>query len=119
MLAGQLRHRIIIQRPTVEINRETGDRERVYQDIATVSAKISPVSVRDFVANHGQQHQVSTRITIRYRTDIDTDCRVYYPARQQYYRILGILADNQTGNDYLSLACESGVYQWADVEIES
>lgn len=116
MLAGQLRHRIIIQKQTIELNRETGDRERVFKDIATVSAKISPVSVHDFVANQGEQYQVNTRITIRYRADVDTECRIYYPARKQYYRIVGVLADNKTGNDYLSLACESGTYQWSDVE---
>lgn len=105
--AGELKHRIIIQRQHIEIDTQTGDRQVSWQHIAKIWAKISPVSVREFVQNQQQQHQVNTRITIRYRKDIDTDCRLVHDGK--IYNIIGILADAYTGKEYLTLACEHGV----------
>lgn len=107
MNAGDLRHRITIQRQHIDIDQTTGDRHVHWQDVVNVWAKISPVSVREFVQNQQQQHQVNTRITIRYRKDIDTDCRLVHDGK--IYNIIGILADAYTGKEYLTLACEHGV----------
>lgn len=115
MNIGTLRHRITIQKFTlVQAMDGSGDREQVWQDVKTVWAAIKPMSVRDFVAARAEQYQVATRIIVRFTRDIDVDCRIFHPATGLYYRIVGILPDQDSGKTYLTLACEAGVYTWQD-----
>ncbi|MBC7193869.1 phage head closure protein [Marinobacter sp.] len=81
MRAGELRHRILIQR-LASGQDEYGQPLNAWQDVATVWAKIEDLSGREyFQAQQVPTAQVSTRITIRWRPDIEPTMRVVHGAR--------------------------------------
>lgn len=107
--AGALNKRVILQSPSATQDTETGADEVTWQNVATVWAAIAPISVRDFIAADQRQSAVTARIVIRHRADINATWRVQHGSR--YYRIVGILADQDSGVEYLTLACGEGVTQ--------
>lgn len=102
MKAGKLRHRVEIQKKQ-RVSDGGGGWEDAWVSIATVWARVEPLSAREFVAAQSVQSQISARITIRYRDDITSDMRIKH--RGQTYDIQGVLADNQSGLEYLTLPC--------------
>ena len=110
--AGKLRHRIAIQEyQFIEQDPSTGEEKRDWASIHECWAAIEPVSAREFVAAQAAQSKVTTRITIRYADDIDASMRVVHVKRgkQKVYNIEGILADKDSGLEYLTLVCSEGV----------
>lgn len=107
--AGKLRHRVIIQRLTGEQDSSTGAIDEQWEDVATVWAAIEPISAREFVTSQAEASKVTARITMRYRSDIDATCRLYHPAKDKFYNVEGILADKESGLEYLTLPCSEGV----------
>lgn len=113
MSIGPLRHRITIQKK--EIVEKNGDREAFWSDVKTVWCGIKPFSVKDFIASRAEQHQIALRVVMPHTNDIDDECRLYHAGTQLYYRIVGILPDQDSGKIYLTIACEKGVYEWEDL----
>lgn len=109
LAAGKLRHRVVIERPVETQDSDTGAVNVTWQEVATVWAEIAPVSVRDFIAAQTEVSQITTRITIRYRSDVTAKMRVYHAAKKFYYDIQGELSDKNSGLEYLTLACTEGV----------
>lgn len=73
--AGELRHRITIQ--TLSATKDECGHPVGWDDVATVWAKVEDLSGREyFIAKQATATQVSTRITIRYRTDIKPEMRI-------------------------------------------
>lgn len=107
--AGKLRHRVNIERPVETQDEDTGAVVVSWQYVATVWAAIEPMSAREFVASQTEFSKVDTRITIRYRNDILSNCRLYHAKKQIYYNIAGVLSDKDSGLEYLTLACSQGV----------
>lgn len=107
--AGKLRHRIIIQRPDYIQDMDNGAMNPVWVEVATVWASIDPISAREFVASQAEVSNITTRITIRYRSDLDDKMRLYHPAKDIYYDLHGILYDKDSGLDYMTLPCSEGV----------
>lgn len=107
--AGRLRHRVTIQEPVGAQDQDTGAMDITWQDVTTVYCAIEPVSVKEFIASQSEASKVTTRITIRYRSDINFTMRAYHAAKNQYYNIEGILADKNSGLEYITLACSEGV----------
>lgn len=107
MQAGKLRHRITLQKPVKVQNPETGSVENIWQDLAQLWAEVSPLSAREFVAAQAMQNAVTTRITIRYRQDIEPKYRILF--RGKTFNIEGILSDPKSGLEYLTLPCSEGV----------
>lgn len=113
MKAGLFRHKIIIQKFTeLQASDGSGDRIKEWVDYKFVSAQIKDLSVRDFIAARRDDGSVNTRIAIRYREGIDETCRIYHPATRLYYRVLGVMRDSKTGNEFLTLICERGSLVW-------
>lgn len=112
--AGKLRHRVTIQYPLETQDQETGAIDVVWTDFATVWADIAPMSAREFIAAQSEDSKVSTRITIRYRADIDAKMRLYHAAKGQYYNIEGVLADKESGLEYLTLPCSEGLRYYGE-----
>ena len=106
---GKLNHRLIIQNPVQSQSQTTGGMTTTWVDVATVWAAIEPSSVREFTASSMEQSKISTRITIRYRTGITDEMRFYHQAKDTYYDIHGVLPDKETGYEYLTLPCSTGV----------
>ncbi|WP_455913795.1 phage head closure protein [Pseudomonas syringae] len=108
MRAGRLRHRITIQRPHYDQDPVTGEMVTSWVDAwAKVPAAVEPVSVTQFVVAAAPQNRVSVRIIIRYRAGVEPAMRILY--RQKVYDIQGVLADTDSGLDYLTLPCSEGV----------
>lgn len=114
-LTEQLRHRITIQKKSIELN-ASDDRVPHWSDVKTVWAAVKPLSVRDFLAARAMQYKTAARIVIRFTNDLNgEDYRLYHADTQLYYRIEGILPDAESGKEYLTIACEKGVYEWEDL----
>jgi SPP1 family predicted phage head-tail adaptor len=107
MQAGKLRHRITLQKPVKTQSPATGAVINTWADVATLWADVTDVSVREFVAAQAGQSEVTARITIRYRDDVTNKNRIVY--RGRIYNIYGVLADDKSGSEYLTLPCSQGV----------
>ncbi len=107
MQAGKLRHRIRLQKPVRSQSPVTGAIVNSWADVATLWANVTDVSVREFVAAQAGQSELTTRITIRYRSDVSAKHRIIF--RGKIYNIHGVLADDKSGSEYLTLPCSQGV----------
>ena len=104
--AGRLRHRVSIQKQTEVIDPDLGPIGRDWVEMDKVWAEISPLSARDFIQSSALQSQITARITIRYRDDVDASMRVVH--RNKVYNITGVLSDRDSGVEYLTLPCSEG-----------
>lgn len=105
--AGRLRHRVAIQQ-RVEARTLTGAVTIEWQDFATdVPAEFKPLSVKEFLAGNQINSQVTARVTIRYRPGVTATMRIVF--RGEYYNIAGVLADAESGLEYLTLPVSAGV----------
>lgn len=113
--AGKLRHRIKIERPVITQDQNTGAPITEWMEVATVWASINPMSARDLIASQAEASKVMGRITIRYRSDINETMRLVHEAKGDIYNIEGILADPDSGMEYLTIPVSQGVkYQEGD-----
>lgn len=107
--AGKLRHRLRIERPVYTQDQTTGDEVETWQTVATVWAAIEPLSAREFIASQSEDSKINTRVTIRFRNDVDASMRLFHAAKQMYYNIEGVLSDKESGLEYLTLPCSEGL----------
>ena len=90
MPAGKLRHRVTFQRPDGEGEREgerVTDQCLSWQDVATRSAQVRPVSVKEIYAAGGFLGQTDLVVTVRYDPvldDLDNTWRIYFQNRHLY-----------------------------------
>lgn len=98
--AGSLRNRITLQRPVVAVS-AYGEHSTTWEDAAEVWANFVPSSVREFIASQQLQSQVTARVVIRFRDDVDATWRIAY--RGKVYDIAGVLPDPNSGFEYLTL----------------
>lgn len=106
--AGRLRHRIRIERPDYTQDPITGEMTQGWELVADkVPAAIEPLSAREFMAAQAVQSKVTARILIRRRDGIDATMRIIH--RGLIYNIHGVLADPESGLEYLTLPCSEGV----------
>lgn len=107
MRAGDLRHRVEIQKKEFTQGGDTGEMIPHWVSLASVHAKVEPLSAREFITASATMSKVSTRIVIRYRAGVDATMRIVY--RGKVYNIEGVLPDLVSGLDYLTLPCSEGV----------
>ena len=106
MLAPKLRHRVDIQQFTTVQDSDGGVSE-VWADVVfDEPAEIVPLSGREFIASATAQGQITTRITIRYRSGIVEAMRVVHGT--DYYNIHAVLPDPSLRR-HLTLMCSKGV----------
>jgi SPP1 family predicted phage head-tail adaptor len=105
MRAGKLKHYVTIQQLASSLD-ASGNTVEAWTDVASVWADIAPLSAREFIAAQGLQSQVVARITIRYRPDVRASMRVNHDG--VIYNIAGVLADPNSGREYLTLPCSQG-----------
>ncbi|MBH3202572.1 phage head closure protein [Serratia marcescens] len=106
MQAGKLRHRITLQKPVKVQDTTSGEMIDTWQDVSNLWAEVSPLSAREFVSAQAMQNAVTTRITVRYRQDIEPKYRILF--RGKIFNIEGILSDPKSGLEYLTLPCSEG-----------
>lgn len=104
--SGKLRHRVSIERSTRIQDPTTGAMTETWSEIAEVWAAVEPLSAREFVQSAAGQSEVTARITIRTR-DIQATDRIIH--RGTVYNIRGVLADKDSGLEYITLPVGTGV----------
>ena len=112
--AGRLRHRISLQRKIQTQDATTGAVTETWQEVAKLWAAIEPLSAREFIQSQTMQAQIVARIVIRHREDIDATMRAVHqrPGKpDKIYNIHGVLADKDSGLEYLTLPVSAGVNQ--------
>jgi SPP1 family predicted phage head-tail adaptor len=105
--AGSLRHRVTLQQPVQSRNETTGEAIDVWVAVDEVWAAVEPLSAREFIQSAALQAEVVARITIRYRSDLLPTWRIVHGDKT--YSIEGILADKESGVEYLTLPVSQGV----------
>lgn len=105
--SGKLRHRVTIQAPTQVQDPNTGAVVPSWSDVAEVWAAIEPLSAREFIQSQATQSQVTARITIRYNANVTALCRVIHNGK--IYNVHGVLADKDSGLEYITLPVSQGV----------
>lgn len=101
--SGTLRHRCTLQRKQQTQNPQTGAMVTTWVTEATVWAAVEPLSAREFIAAQAVQSDVSVRIRVRYRPGITSAMRLLHDGK--VYNITGVLADKDSGREYLTLPC--------------
>lgn len=109
LAAGRLRHRVEIQYAVESQDPSTGEVFSTWGEFATVWAAIEPLSAREFIAAQAEQSKISARVVIRYLAGVNAKMRIYHSAKQSYYNIEGVLADKDSGLEYLTLPVSEGV----------
>lgn len=117
MQPGQLNQYIEVQTKQVIVaTNGSGDRKENWMTLFAIYGHVTDSSVRDLIAASREQSAVACRFVIR-QSDVEPNtnwskCRLLCDGL--YYRIIRPMRDNRFGNEYLTLACEQGVYSWRD-----
>lgn len=108
-LASELRHKVIIQTKSVASRDEDGFiLPNAWTTYKKLWAKVTPVAARDLALGQSELTEVTARLKIRYRTDIDTTMRVLW--KDKTYSIVSEgLDDNVDGYTYSTFNLSSGV----------
>lgn len=104
--AGILRHRVRIDARVTHLN-SSGEQETAWEEVATVWAAIEPVSGRELLLADQVQSKVSTRIKMRARSGVLASMRAVHGST--VYNIEAVIPDNESGQEWLTLQCSSGV----------
>ncbi len=118
--SGKLRHRVLIEEydylrdssGEVIQDPETGETSRAWTQVAMVWAAIEPLSVKELISAQAVQSQITARITIRYRAGLDAAMRFVHMVkgvRGAIYNPAGMLADRDSGLEYITVPCSAGV----------
>ena len=102
MRAGELRHRITLQKP-VQTRSSFNELVTTYTDVDTVWAAVEWQSGRRFEAAKQLNAEVQGIIRIRYRSDVRAEWRIKYGDR--YIQILSI-ANVRERDQELQLNCK-------------
>lgn len=98
MRAGQLRHRVTIQRPTEDINGGA----TTWSDVETVWASIAPIAGREYFAAQQVQSDVTHRVRMRYGPTVTTKDRLTFGVR--HFDIRTVLNRDERNRE-LELLC--------------
>lgn len=104
MDAGLLRHRVTLQRPKRTQNPNSGALTTRWVRVATVWARVVPLSVRELLQSAAANSSVTARITIRWRADVDATMQVRHGGK--CYGIVGVLPDPDSGREWLTMTVE-------------
>lgn len=107
LAAGKLQHRVTLQQQQAAQDATTGEMLVTWADVADLWASVEPLSAREFIASAAGQSQVSARITIRYRAGVNATMRFLH--RGKIYNVAGVLADKESGLEYLTIPVSEGV----------
>lgn len=118
--AGRLRHRVRIEKfdylrgsnEDVIQDPDSGEIARDWVLVDEVWAAIEPLSTREFIQSQAVQSSVTARIVIRQRDDVDAGCRLVHVRLNRpdvIYNPVGVLADPESGLEYMTLPCSQGV----------
>ena len=93
MRAGRLRHRITIQEPK-ETRSADGSMAVTWEDVGRVWASVSPIRADERIRGNMLESEVSHRISMRYRDDINTKYRIVF-GTTRYFNIDSVLSPDE------------------------
>lgn len=102
---GQLRHSVTIERPA-ETRGQMGSQKKAWAPICQTWARVQPLSGRALEVAQALHAEVTVKVTIRYRADVDETCRVVY--RGTNYAVQYVLNPDEQNRE-LQLYCTTGV----------
>lgn len=102
---GSLQHQITIERPA-ETRGQMGSQKKAWAPICQTWARLQPLSGRALEVAQALHAEVTVKITIRHRADVDSTCRVSY--RGQTYVVQYVLNPEEQNRE-LQLYCTTGV----------
>lgn len=106
---GRLRHRLVLQRrnPVADGGGgEDGDPWAAPNVVATVWGAVEPLSGAERLSAMRLEGQVTHKITIRYRSGVDSDMRIVMGTRSFNIRAVMDVGERRR---YLELLCQEGV----------
>ena len=104
MRAGRLRGKVLLQRPVVS-NDALAGKQISYTDVGFERAGIEPLRSREFFEAQQNNAEITLRIVIRYRSDVDADWRVVDQATGLAYEVVGQPIDPDMRHKELHLMC--------------
>lgn len=112
---GRRIHLVDIQRKVQTQDAETGAMSESWENVYTnIFAAIEPLSVRGYLQSKADQSDVAVRIEIDCLPGLDASMRLVATCNchtGRIYNPVGILEDQVTGQEYLTLPCSNGVNQ--------
>lgn len=105
--SGKLRHKVQLQEERITQDPDTGEMVSSWVTYAEPWVDMNHQSVRDFVAAGAQQSEVRGFALMRFRDDVSAGHRIIH--RGRWYRILGVMPDNESGLEHLSAPYSEGV----------
>lgn len=105
--SGRLRHKVALQAQQITQNPNTGAMITTWVTQAEVWAAVEPLSGREFLAAKAEQSEVTGKIILRHRSDVNATWRVLF--RGNAYAIKAVLADVDSGLEHLTLLTGVGV----------
>ncbi|WP_249976079.1 phage head closure protein [Vreelandella olivaria] len=110
MQAGKLCHRVTIERPgNEEQDPDSGAMVKGWVEVGKAWMAIEPASVRAFMAAQAAQSEVKGQLVMRYRPALQVDSTMRVRKGNTIYNIEGVLPDNRSGREYLTLPYSEGV----------
>lgn len=105
MRSGKLRQRVLLQ--SLQTGQDTfGQPLRTWNDVATVWARVSPVTGREVYSAKAEYAQADMKIEMRYRSGVKAAMRAVHDGT--IYNIKAVLDFDERHTDIL-LLCERGV----------
>lgn len=112
---GDLRHRVAIQEQVAGAqDADTGAVPYTWQTVndergnwSSLPAQKLPLSAREFEAAAATQAETSTRFVMRWRSGVVPKMRLVCLGIA--YNINGVIEDQDSGRDYMTLSCSAGV----------
>lgn len=105
--AGKLRHVVRVERK-VEVVDSAGNREQIWVPFLTRAyANIEPLSAREIMAASSEHSKTTARITIRHREGLDHSMRIVH--KNTIYNIEGLIPDNVSGLEWITIPVSTGV----------
>ena len=105
--AGHLRHRITIEQVTIKDGPYREEEWSNYRQ--NVAARVTFLSTKELVASGSELSEVKARIQVRYDKNINAKMRVKF--RDELYEIEGVMPDNESGLQWLTLVVSKGLTQ--------
>ena len=102
-LSSRLKHQLVLQERAVTAD-NIGGHSRVWVDVATLWAEITPISGRETFAYSQQTNRQRFRITLRYRNDITPHMRLHDIAGDRMFDIRSIINQREQGEEIEILA---------------
>ena len=93
MRAGQLRHRVTIQKPTEGTPNDYGETLDTWSDVATVHASVIMQAAREAFEAAQVQPEGTVEVIVRYRSDLTSEKRFKFGDRLLY--IDSVVADER------------------------